>query len=85
MSIAEDLVVDAVGAIKCSCSTLRVKESRKMLSSDEFDFHFDDVGDKYREEGIVTGEDERDSFGFGLGGGDGDGVLLRERRGKGKS
>ena len=64
---------------------MHVEESRKMLSSDELDFHFDEVGDKYGEEGIITGKDEQDSFGIGLGGGDGDGVLLRERRGKGKS
>ena len=64
---------------------MHVEESRKKLSSDELDFHFDDVGDKYGEVGIVTGKDEQDSFGDGLGGGDGDGVLLRERRGKGKS
>jgi hypothetical protein len=78
--IAQDLAIDTVGAIICSCSTLRVKESRKMFSSDELDFHFDDVG-----EGVLTGKDEEDPFGIRLGGGDGDGVLLREHRGKGKS
>ena len=78
--IAQDLAIDTEGAIKCSDSTLRVKELRKMFSSDELDFHFDDVG-----EGILTGKDEEDSFDFRLGGGDGDGVQLRERRGKGKS
>lgn len=58
-----------------------------MFSSDELEFHFDDVGDIIGEEGILTGKDEDEPFGFGLGGGDidGDGVQLRERRGKGKS
>ena len=61
-----------------------------MFSSDELDFH---VGDKYGEVGVVvlltvTGsKDEEDSFCVGVAGGEGvgDGVLLRERRGKGKS
>jgi hypothetical protein len=57
----------------------------KTFSSNGLDFHLNDVGDKYGEEGVVTGKDEKDSFGVGVGGGDGDGVLLRERRGKGKS
>jgi hypothetical protein len=74
-SITQDLAIDPVGVIKCSCSTLRVKELRKMSSSDELDFHLDDVGDKYGG-GIITGKDEEDSFRFRLGGGDGEGVLL---------
>ena len=81
--IAIDLAIDSVGAIKCSYSTLGVKESREMFSSDELEFLFDDVGDIYGEGEILTGKDEEDSFGFRLG--VGDGVLLRERRGKGKS
>ena len=72
--IFQVLAIDTVGAVKCSCSTSLVEESRKMFSSDELDLHFDDVGDVYREVGLATGKDEKDSFEFGLGGGDG--VLL---------
>jgi hypothetical protein len=79
-SVSDTSLVGARSPV-CSSSNLCDKELRKILSCDELEFHFDDIY-----------EDEKDSLRFGLGGGDafksdgtGEGVLLRERRGKGKS